>query len=263
MLKGIQIRTQLLQFIIEIKINFMKQRYHLIYLGIFVLMQSCKKDELNLTPLSSLNLVTAIVGGGSVKLNDNIQDSAKTYNSKLFGLVAGTFNLAVYLSNDMSKPCYNTSSIESVEGANYSLFLTGGITSVEGLFVEDKIPPMYIDSSIGIRVVNLSPNSSPLNITLASEISKNVFTNLGYKQISEFVKFPLPNSILNGSATFQVRDQAGKLLVSYALPVSVNSTYPGISIQLSRFRNLTLVIKGLQGTTIGGDALGVFPVANY
>jgi hypothetical protein len=89
-----------------------------------------------------------------------------------------------------------------------------------------------------------------------------LFSNIAYKQISDFVKLPLKTSVTAGSVSFQVRSAVNPstVMTTYTLPNNANSEYPGISINLQRFKNITIVVKGVQGTTSGADRFGVFPV---
>jgi hypothetical protein len=219
---------------------------------------SCKKTEIKSSPIASLNVVTAVINGGNVKLNTNLQDSAKAYNSKSFAIIPGS-KIVLYPTNNPLTPYYNPTHQTSTEnGEVYSVFLAGQAPTFESVFVKENLPERYADSTIGVRIINLSPNSTPINVTLASANTINVFSDVSYKQISDFAKFPLRTVIPTGSATFQIRDAAGTLLATYTIPTSVNSLYPGITIALQRFKNITLVIKGLMGTT-GSDGFGVFP----
>lgn len=228
-----------------------------------VIIFSCKKNTIEKRPSAILMVATAVIGGGNVKLNDNEKDSAKAYNGKAFAVRPGMSNIKLFATNNTAKPYFNTTQ-ETTEGGIYSVFLSGTGADAAGLFVKESIPLRYLDSAVGVRVINLSPNSNSLNITLASETVTNLFYQLEYRKLFQYVKVPAKTTIPSGSLTFQVRDGVtNALLATYALPTSVNATYPNISITLSRFRNITLVIKGLQGTTTGPDAFGIFPVANY
>jgi hypothetical protein len=226
------------------------------------IISSCRKDEIEIIPLASLNVTVAIIEGGNVKYNTNLQDSIKAYNSRLFPILLGT-NISLSATKD-PRTTYYDNTLDMENGKTYSLFLSGFSSSIDAIFTEDNIPSRYSDSVIGIRVINLSRNSRPLNISLGSANATNIFSKVVYKQITEFKTFAMRTLIPPGSITFRITDEGtNALLATYTLPASANSTYPGISIALSRFKNLTLVIKGLQGVTSGIDAFGVFPVANY
>ncbi|HEX2629034.1 MAG TPA: RagB/SusD family nutrient uptake outer membrane protein [Chitinophagaceae bacterium] len=150
-------------------------------------------------------------------------------------------------------------------GDTYSLFLAGQSPAYETLLIKDAIPgSTYPDSSINIRFVNLWPNSPVVNITLAATTTVNEVTNLSYKQITEFKKYSLPSVIPAGTVSFQVRDAStNAILVTYTLPASGGAPNPNVSITASRFKSITLVIKGLAGTTTGTNAYSILPVTNY
>jgi hypothetical protein len=221
---------------------------------------SCKKENNESNPIASLNVINAVVGGGNVKLNSLALDSAKSYNSKTFAIVPGE-DLKIFPTNSLLTPYYQNTKPQTEHGKMYSVFLCGQLPNVEAIFRDEQIPSPYRDSIFGVRIINLSPNSAAMNVTLASATNSNVFSNVAFKQITEIVTFPLPTVINANSVTFQIRDVGGVLLASYQLPVSANSLYPGISRNLQRFKNINLVIKGLQGTTTGPDAFGIFPTA--
>lgn len=235
-------------------------------LAVFLLLAglvSCKKNEVSSEPLASLNVVTAVIGGGNLKLNTNVRDSVKEYNAKVFGIVPGK-EIKLFRTSKPEVNYYKETPVTE-NGGTYSIFITGQGNSFEPIFKKENLPAFYKDSIFGVRIINLSPNSTPINITLASATGTNVFTNIGYKQITEFTTFPLQAILANNTeklktVNFQVRNSTGALLASYQLPVNANNNYPGISINLQRFKNISLIIKGLMGTTTGPDAFGVFPV---
>lgn len=228
-----------------------------------VLLVSCKKSMVDPKPLASLRVINAIVGSASVvKFNDNFRDSVRVYNAGIFRIVPGE-SVALYPSSNPTTPYYFNDKPNTENGKLYSIFLCGQAQNVETLFKEESYPSRYNDSIIGIRVINLSPNSTPINITLQNNPGVNVFSDLEYKELSNFVTLPLPTTIPSGSVSFQVRsaDNPGSVLATYTLPTSANSLYPNISVTLQRFKNITLVIKGLKGTTGNNpDAFGIFPV---
>ena len=76
---------------------------------------SCKKSTVETSPLASLNITNAVVGGKTVKLNSNLVDSATNYNFKAFGLNAGNTNIYVYPTGDSTHP-YFTSVVPTSTG---------------------------------------------------------------------------------------------------------------------------------------------------
>ncbi|MBO9571416.1 MAG: hypothetical protein J7497_04305 [Chitinophagaceae bacterium] len=228
---------------------------------------SCKKNDVKSKSLASLNVINAVNGGSCVKLNTNERDSAEIYNAKVFGLDTEDGTIKLYSTNDPSKPYYFQQH-ELKNRGTYSMFLFGDAGVPESLFVEENIPARYTDSIFGIRIINLASGSEPLNIARESDPQTNVFTEVGYKEMTDIVIFPLPYitdapeySELQKTVNFEVRDAEGVILTTYQLPVDENGFYSGISINKQRFKNITLVIKGIAGVTDGPDAFGVFPVA--
>jgi len=232
---------------------------YIIYLAIIIslLIQACKKDGPNFTPLSSLNVADAVIGGRNVKLNSNLRDSATLYGYKLFQMLAGETSIMLYPTNNPSNPYYQQTHT-TVNGGIYSLFLTGMANAPEGIFIKDEIPPYSQDSILRVRVVNCSVNSTPLTLTLGSSPNVNLFSNVAYKAVTPFSTIELKTRILTGGNIFQVRNSAGAILASYTLPATGL-----ISVASSRFKNITLVVKGLSGTTSGSDAFGIYAMANY
>jgi len=220
-------------------------------------LQSCKKDGPTFTPLASLNVANAVAGGRNVKLNTNVRDSANINGYKLFQVLVGETAIKLYPTNNPATPYYEQTN-STVNGGIYSLFLTGTATAPESIFVKDEIPPYSQDSIIRVRIVNCSVNSAPLFLTQGSSPTVNVAGNIAYKTVSAFNDIPLKTSLAVGSNVFQVRNAAGTLLATYTLPAT-----GVISVASSRFKNITLVVKGLSGTTSGTDAFGLYPMANY
>jgi hypothetical protein len=220
-------------------------------------LQSCKKDGPNFTPLASLNVADAVIGGRNVKLNTNVRDSATLYSYKLFQVLAGETPIRLYPTNNPNAPYFDETKT-TVNGGIYSLFLTGTASAPESVFVKDEIPPFSQDSIVRVRIVNCSLNSSPISLTLGSAPASNIFSDISYKSVSEFRNIDLKTRIPVGGNVFQIRDSAGTLLASYTLPATGL-----VSIASSRFKNITLVIRGMFGTTSGSDAFGVYGMTNY
>jgi hypothetical protein len=220
-------------------------------------LQSCKKDGPNFTPLASLNVADAVIGGRNVKLNTNVRDSATLYSYKLFQVVAGETPIRIYPTNNPKTPYFEETKT-TVNGGIYSLFLAGTASAPESIFVKDEIPPFSQDSIVRVRIVNCSVNSSPISVTLGSAPTVNLFNAVSYKTVTTFSTIELKTKIAVGGNVFQIRDSAGTLLTSYTLPATGL-----VSVASSRFKNITLVVKGLLGTTTGSDAFGVYGMTNY
>ena len=233
-------------------------KYYIIFILILMVgLQSCKKDGPTFTALASLNVADAVIGGRNVKLNTNVRDSATLYGYKLFQVLAGETAIKLYPTNNPNFPYYNEIKT-TVNGGIYSLFLTGTASAPESIFIKDEIPPFSQDSIVRVRIVNCSVNSSPLSLTLASSPTVNIFRDISYKSVSAFSNIELKTRVAVGGNIFQIRDSAGTLLASYTLPATGL-----VSVASSRFKNITLVIKGLSGTTSGTDAFGIYGMTNY
>jgi len=229
-------------------------------IGLFslALLASCEKDMPKFSALASLNVANAVLSGSNVKLNTNVRDSATVNGYKLFQLNASqSTGIRLYPTNNPSVSYYDQSR-ETVNGGIYSLFLTGTGTAPEAVFVKDEIPPFSQDSTIRVRVVNCSPGSTALSVSLASAPATNIFSDLGYKQLSAFATLPLKTAVPTGSNAFQIKNSSGNVLATYTLPAT-----GVISIASSRFKCITLVVKGQVGTTTGANAFGVYAMSNY
>src|SRR4051812_28317470 len=88
------------------------------------LFTACKKDQIELTPLASLNVTNAVVNGKNLKLGSNKQDSAVNMNFKQFGLLAGSSNVYLWPTGDSAHPYFNRT-LPTGNGDVYSLFLAG------------------------------------------------------------------------------------------------------------------------------------------
>jgi|GEM_PF-860406 len=236
----------------------------LIFAGSYAIaLFACKKEKIETDQVASLTVSDNVVGGQNLRLGNYLRDSAVIYNYKQFTIVAGNSHVYLYPSDDSSHPYYNNT-IQTVNGHVYSLFLSGNSpSSIDATLVEEKFSPYYTDSTIGVRLINLSPNSSSLHVTLASSSGASEFADVAYKQITAFKKYPLPSVIPAGSVSFQIRDTGNTVLTTYTLPTNPYAGFPNISVNLSRNRNITLVVKGLAGTKSGSSALGVYAIADY
>jgi hypothetical protein len=223
---------------------------------------SCDKVAYKPVGTAALVVTNAVVGGAPVKLNSNVRDSAKKYGAMIFGITDGSTNVTLFSTSNVAKPYYSNT-VNAENGGIYSAFLTGSNDAPESVWIKENIPGFYTDSVVGVRLINLSPNSSPVNLVLASDNTTSIFSGVAYKQITGFLKLPLKKVVPAGSVSFQIRDAAtNDLLTTYTLPTAVNSAYPSVSIALARFRNITLVLKGMKAG-VAPDGLGLFPVAYY
>jgi hypothetical protein len=194
------------------------------------------------------NPVVPVFGTGPAQYYSSAQQVS--YGSaQLYSPLSGSNPLSVVPITDTVFTIFKGSLI-LVAGDIYSFFLTGDTTKPDTLFVQDNIP-LHSDSSVGIRIVNLSPSSQSISINLAGNAaSQTEFSGLVYKQISSFKTYVANSSIAGSQYVFEVRDQAsGNLLTTYTWSYHL-------------FKNNTLVIAGSEDPT-SSTPLMVFSVNNY
>lgn len=227
------------------------------------LMSGCQKATDRIDPVASLRVINAVIGGNSIKINSSELDSISPSSSKSMAVRVADDGVFIQAESaaTSNKPYYNNK-IPAKTGDVFSLFLFGWPSALESLLIKEQMPDWYSDSVMGIRVAHLSPGSGAVNITLKSDPAVPILSNVRYKAVSDIVKVSLPAVIPSGNTSFEVRDAwSNELLATYNLPVNPTQLYPGISIALQRFKNITLVVKGSRDTLSGPNAFGVFPAA--
>ncbi|UKT64979.1 hypothetical protein [Pedobacter mucosus] len=243
--------------------------YHnLTYILLLVMLtgffSSCKKEDEQIKESSSLTIVNAISGGGTLVANFNANNKLQyyktaqqipAYNSATpffqFQGYTGSFPISIYQFTDTLNSVYS-GRINITPGGIHSLFLTGTSAAVDTIFTRDKIPLLVAaDSLIGVRFVNASKGSMPLSINLGNQISIPIEASLPYKGVSAFKTYSLKKSVTGYN--FEVREAStSKLIATYTL--NSLTTLPN--------RNFTLVLRGFPGGT-GANAQSVFMVKNY
>ncbi|MCY1525832.1 hypothetical protein D9M68_608270 [compost metagenome] len=236
---------------------------------------ACKKDAP--TPYASINVINAAIDAGTIKVNyfgkpinwakyTGTIGNVPFANNQVFTLfnLNNDYPFTIVSATDTSKMVFSQQLALDPTGI-YTLFATGQSPNYDAVFLtETNIPYNLPDSAIAVRIINLSPNSPTINVTLASTPAINEAAGLSFKQVSDFKNYPVLKSIPTGSVSFQIRDAAtNALLTTYTIPATAVAPYSTVSTSLSRFKSLTLVIKGLAGTTSGVNAYSVFPVAQY
>lgn len=236
-------------------------KYLLIAIIVLISVPGCKKNEVENTALATVSVANAVVGGTFVRMNDNLRDSCASMNYKHFTLRAGNgSSIKVYSRSTPDAPYFNDQK-DLENGGVYSLFLSGTPAAPESVFIKDVIPAYATDSIIRIRIVNLSSNSSALKVTLGTTngiVKPAEFSDVAYKTVTAFKDFQFKTIIPQGDNRFVIRNIAGDSLTSYTLPATGT-----VSVRSSRFRNVTLVVKGVAGTTSGTSAFAVFPLPHY
>jgi len=214
--------------------------YFLLLIAMFL---SCKKDEIETTPLTSFTMVNAVVGGAGVKLGNNtttVANTSASANANTSGtqmsLLAGENDLYLWPVGDSLHPYFVQNKFVSAGRETYSVFLCGLPGATEGIVIKENIP-YRTDSTAGIRFINLSPNSTPLNITLSTSTTVNEVSNLAYKQYTDYKSYP---GLYNSAYTFQVRAAAN--------PNTVLASFALTTVTVPRFANITVVIREMPGS---------------
>jgi hypothetical protein len=223
---------------------------------------SCSKTKEIQRNSGAVNVINMAVDIPAIKVNTTgsvINYAATTTQvaygtGRLYSAPTGNIQFVIVPSADTNRLLVNNT--YNLQSAVYTMYITGTTTAVDTIFRQETNFPFIRtdvvtpDSLINIRFVNLSPNSVPVKIKLAS-VATNEVDNLAYKGITDFKAYTA--KIANTSYLFQVRNAAtDALLLTYTF--SVTGT--------NRFKNVALIIKGLQGTTTGTNAYSVSAV-NY
>jgi hypothetical protein len=203
---------------------------------------ACKKDEVEASPLTSITLVNAVYGGASVKLGSNATTIANN-NYAQMAIIAGENNLYIWPVGDSLHPYYTNPKFVSKDREVYSLFLTGNAASPSSILIKEDIP-YRIDSTAGIRFINLLGDSITVKITRNKTPTVVEVDNLAYRQNTGYLSY---TAKYNSTDTFQVRNAATNALLTQQAFTA--ATYP-------RFANVTLVIRKQ------GSAYGILRVNN-
>lgn len=218
---------------------------------------SCKKTE-QVPVISHLSLFNAMPGDTKLLTSfrgteplDRYYDGLLFYYAVFSGLNKYAITkeeqpLAMYRYPDTlptSKPLYDLN-LKLKQGSINRLYFMGTVEHPDYL-LSTFVPPAYnvADSTFGIKFLNLSYQSKPINVYLVSNGERKEVEGLAYKGETEYKRYAA--ALKTGEYTFEFRDQeTQKLLASY--------TTNGVGFakdNLWRFRNFTLALIGLPGET--------------
>ncbi|MEJ2880420.1 hypothetical protein [Pedobacter sp. GR22-6] len=234
----------------------MKKNIYL-FATVLIIFSGCKKNEIKREALATVSVLNVVIDGKVARLNTALRDSCLNMDYKHFSILAKDDSpLKLYASGLQSITYYNQS-LRAKSGDIYSLFLTGTHSSPESVLIKETIPEYPSEEVINVRLINLVPESVPLSLTLGNKPTENVFSNIGYKQVSEFKTIPFPTILPDGGKLFQIRDASGNILTTYDMP-----DFGTVSTSSSRHRNITVAVKGVNGGT-GDKAFGVVVLPHY
>ena len=239
----------------------------IIYISLVTMLNTaCKKSDENIKSiLSNILVVNTNVGIAGIKINITgkpIVYSASpqiTYGTAAFYYTeraTGAFNIVA--ATDTTKRLI--SDTFNLKSALYTIYLFGTATEIDTLFKEEVtfpfiktdpgIIPSSADSVVNVRFVNLSIGSPALKIKISTS-ANNEIDNLPYKGIGEWKRY---NSKLTTTVySFQIRRVDNDALVT---------TYNFSATATNRFKSVSLVMRGIFGTTTGTTPFGVTPI-NY
>jgi len=215
---------------------------------------ACKKGDPAPAGLTALNVINASTDVPSVAVNFTIpptpfykQQAVVGYGSVAeYGNLPGSLPLTLVSSADTTQNLFQ-GTLNIGKGKIFSLYICGTLPRVDTLLMQDNIP-VHRDSTSGLRIINLSPDSGPLSVNIAGA-SATDFTPLAYKQISAFKSYPVTSAIINnGGYNFEVKDGSGNVVATFSWN---NSFFP--------FKNYTMVISGLASQS----SVQVFQVNNF
>lgn len=229
------------------------------------LISSCEKENYTIKGTANITVINAAPDAGSIKVNAGA-GSAFAYakasdiafgGNALYGAFTGSNSVKVVSSTDSTKILFNrTIDLQPIS----TIYIAGLLPNIDTVFrVEKSIPVIQTaairpDSSVYVRFVNLSPNSTSLNVKIR-DAATNEVTALGYKGVSEFKKYAAKTS--STTYAFEIRDVATNTVQS---TLTFNATS-------NRYKTITIVIKGTMklGTApagTGNNAFGTFQVNN-
>jgi len=248
----------------------------LLYLSICLCLSatlSCKK-ELSPQNVTSLTIVSAI-SGSPLMLADFTGKPADQFSGEGLFLYYGIYDpnarlaplvreqsLAIYKYPYVAgDPQFYKLTLNPKIGEVNTLFLTGTQSHPEH-FVVNELPPYYAvkDSLVGLRFVNLSAGSGPVQVKISGQGLNTaiISNNLAYKSITTYLPVPANSKI--GDLFVEFYDQAsGTLLDTFTL-TGVGDT---LKDNPWRYRNYTLALKGLPNAANPDDEQGIFKIDDY
>lgn len=216
---------------------------------------SCKKTE-EATVLTHLTLFNAMPG--ELRLLPSFRGTEplnRYYDATLF--YYGTFNvvgkyaitkedqpLAIYSYPDTlvpSKPLFDLQ-LKLKKGSINTLYFLGKKEAPDYL-LDTYLPPVHqaADSTFGVRFMNLSYGSQPVNVYLIKDGVRSAVEGLAYKGITDFKSYAA--TLKTGNYTFEFRDQATQQLLGSYTTTELEKP----SENKWRFRNFTIALIGLPG----------------
>nr|WP_157247201.1 hypothetical protein [Pedobacter panaciterrae] len=200
-----------------------------------MVLTSCKKQDIKTTPLASIQISNAVVGGTTLQFGSNVATVANNA-STAYGILTGSQVLKLS-SIVVPNTVYYNDTKDFVNGGVYSLFLTGTPAAVESMFLKEENIPSHTADVFGARVINLVKSGVSISVNVKGSTSGSFVGNLAYKSISDFKD--VSSLAAEGDKVFEFRNTAtGDLITSFTVP----------GYDMPRFKNITLLFIGAVGT---------------
>ena len=246
----------------------MKKQRIIIAAITLVLLAACQDDDGgNLRFPTSLNVFHGVNEAPAVHVDYFEEEIALSDNRALgFGR-----NLKVSLPSDIERMITFVSAEDTTtvllretvsfgEGEIHSLFLTGSGENIEPVIFQDFPLSFATDSIMGIRFVNLSPDSGMVTVSREGEMVA-ISNDLDFKMASDFNEFSATREA--GVYTFEFRDANGELLASTNFDPLPLPRFSFDRPQQRVFRNITFVLVGMRDDGTGTSTLSVRMVDNF
>jgi len=245
------------------------KKHHFLYLTLALFfMVACEKDDSENSRFpTSLNVFHAVNDAPSVHVDYFENEISLLTNPPLaFGS-----NLQLTLPSDEERVIDFISAQDTTQqllretvnfnqGEIHSLFLAGRGYDIEAILIQDFLRAFDTDSIMGVRFVNLSPDSGVITVNRNRETNP-IGSGLDFKSASEFNELPATREA--GVYTFEIRDSNGELLTSTVFDPLPLPRFSGDRPQQFVFKNVTFVLVGLRDDGSGVSTLSVRRVDNF
>lgn len=215
---------------------------------------ACKKSEVRAPSSFTMYVVNA---GINSKIQTNfLNNGVVAQNSRGMFFVESGQRIIIADTTALGAPILDKN--YDFNRGIYTLFIAGQSPLFEIVSKEEVDIPFIAtdkiysstDSVVYVRFANFSPNSGSLRIKLSTATTNEV-ENLPYKELSTWRPFKATSTTTN--YVIELRNPSNNALItSYTFTANASN----------RFKNVTLMIRGLQGTTSGTNTFGVTPI-NY
>lgn len=189
----------------------------LLLLMAIIILYSCKKNELPRDGKSSFNIVNVISGGGEVVFNQVPTVIVPNKSAKVLTTTAGDHLYISAYSPGYPSAFYFGVDLSPANGDYFTLLLSGSAeSSVDAFFYKETNIPVFKDSTMAVRFINLVKNGPPITVNLVGAPAGSAQASLAYQGIGAFKNYPA--TYLNTIYHFEIRDAgSGNLLGTYAL----------------------------------------------